>query len=30
MGHIAPLIFAGWGQRAVKEGLGGINIIETR
>jgi hypothetical protein len=30
MGHIAPQMFAAWRQWAVEEGLGGIDIIETR
>lgn len=30
MGHIAPQMFAAWRQWAVEEGLGGMDIIETR
>lgn len=30
MGHLAPLMFAAWRQWAVDEGLGGMDIIETR
>ena len=30
MGHIAPKMFAAWRQWAVEEGLGGMDIIETR
>lgn len=29
-GHLAPQMFAAWRQWAVEEGLGGLDIIETR